>query len=104
MLLESIDRFIASPEDADVLFLGDSSLRSSLDPVLFQAITGSSAVNLGFVSHGGIYSDLVILDRWLDHHAPPRAVVLVHGSHAFGTDLDRDVYWLLATPRLKNTS
>ena len=98
MLLEALDRRVEVSPDADVVFLGDSTLRSSVDPHHFEAITGSSAVNLGLVSNGGIYSDLLLLERWLDHHRAPRTVVLVHGPNAFGTDIHRDLYSLLATP------
>ena len=97
LLNERID----SAPAADVLLLGDSSLRSSVDPQLMQALTGRSTVNLGFVLNGEFETDHELFRRWLARRAAPKVVVLVHDPRVWnGAGMDRRLGRLVASPRL----
>ncbi len=86
----------AAADEADVLFLGDSSVRASIDPRRFEALTNRRATNLGFVSDAGLIADEAFLDAYLDAHPPPSTVVLGHvpdgGIEDFPTALYLDFF------------
>ena len=60
------------------MFLGDSSLRSSLDPLVFEDAADNNALNLGLVMASGIMSDYYMVERYLGTQSAPNAIVLVH--------------------------
>jgi hypothetical protein len=82
--------------ETDVLFLGDSSVRASIDPQRFEALTNQRATNLGFVSDAGLIADEAFLDAYLSAHPPPSTVVLGHvpdgGIEDFPTALYLDFF------------
>lgn len=81
------------PADAaEVVFLGDSTLRSSVNPHTFAAQTGHAAMNLATVSNGGLMSDLYLLEEYLAAHPAPRMVVLVHALGVWQTDIHEHIY------------
>jgi hypothetical protein len=67
---------LKSSDYNDVVFLGDSTCRCSIDPAEFQSASGLSAYNLGSMGALGVGSYEVILQVYLKHHPKPRAVVL----------------------------
>jgi hypothetical protein len=67
---------LKSTEYNDVLFLGDSTCRCSVDPAVFQRASGLSAYNLGSMGALGMDGYQLILQIYLRHHPKPRAVVL----------------------------
>jgi hypothetical protein len=60
----------------DVIFLGDSTCRCSIDPAEFQSVSGLSAYNLGSMGAIGVGGYELILQVYLEHHPKPRAVVV----------------------------
>jgi hypothetical protein len=67
---------LKSADDNDVVFLGDSTCRCSIDPAEFQKASGLVAYNLGSLGGLGIDSYRMILQLYLEHHPSPRAAVL----------------------------
>jgi hypothetical protein len=67
---------LKSAEYNDVLFLGDSTCRCSIDPAVFQRASGLSAYNLGSMGALGMDGYQLLLQIYLRHHPQPRAVVL----------------------------
>lgn len=89
----------AEPPPADLVFLGDSVLRSSVVPSIIEAATGASALNLGLVANAGAMSDYYVFAKYLEHHAAPKAVVVIHSLHAWPEDFHRELFALhFATP------
>lgn len=86
-----VERIDEAP-DVDVLFLGDSSVRASIDPQRFEQLTGRRALNLGFVSNAGIIGDLYFLDAHLRRHAAPSVVVLGHAPGGVIEDFPTKLY------------
>jgi hypothetical protein len=93
MLTYPAEYALKSTEYSDVLFLGDSTCRCSIDPIEFQRLSGLSAYNLGSMGGLGMDGYGLILQAYLKHHPSPRAVVLaltpdgfdVAASDALGT-------------------
>lgn len=72
-------RDIARSADAfDVLFLGDSTAKRGIIPILFEEITGSTGYNLATYGTVSPFLDPYLLRTYLKHHAPPKAVVVVN--------------------------
>jgi hypothetical protein len=67
---------LKSAEYNDVVFLGDSTCRCSIDPAAFQRSSGLSAYNLGSMGALGLDGYRLLLELYLEHHPKPRAVVL----------------------------
>ncbi len=65
-----------SHEANDVVFLGDSTCLTGLDPVAFQQSSGLRAYNLSSMGVLGIDGLTVMLKHYLEHHPKPRMVVL----------------------------
>ncbi len=66
---------LKSTESNDVVFLGDSTCRCSIDPAAFQRMSGLSAYNLGSMGGLGLDGYRLLLQIYLQHHPKPRAVV-----------------------------
>jgi hypothetical protein len=71
-----IDYAINNDTANDVIFIGDSSCRSGLDPRLFERLSGLKAYNLGSFGSLGMWAHLLTLKTYLAHHPTPRVVVL----------------------------
>lgn len=65
----------------DWLFLGDSSCNQALDPAVFAARTGDTALNLCVIGDLGVAHDAWILEGYLRRVGPPRKGVVV--THAY---------------------
>jgi hypothetical protein len=76
MLIYPAEYALKSTEYNDVVFLGDSTCRCSIDPAEFQEASGLSAYNLGSMGVLGMDGYRLILQLYLRHHPKPRAVVL----------------------------
>jgi len=76
MLTYPAEYALKSTEYNDVVFLGDSTCRCSIDPAEFQQASGLSAYNLGSMGLLGIDGYRLTLQLYLRHHPKPRAVVL----------------------------
>ncbi|HET6324693.1 MAG TPA: hypothetical protein VFG04_08340 [Planctomycetaceae bacterium] len=76
MLIYPAEYALKSTEYNDVVFLGDSTCRCSIDPLVFQRVSGLSAYNLGSMGALGVGGYRLILQLYLQHHPKPRAVVL----------------------------
>jgi len=66
---------IRTMEHQDVLFLGDSTGVQSIIPELFELITGQKAYNLSTYADRVSVADLALLQTYLDHHPPPKAII-----------------------------
>jgi hypothetical protein len=71
-----IEYAIDEHEPNDVVFVGDSTCRSGLDPQLFEKLSGLKAYNLGSSGSLTIWGQFTTLTAYLDHHPAPRVVVL----------------------------
>ncbi len=72
----AIDYALDSSEPNDVVFVGDSSCLAGIDPNQFADQSGQRAYNLGTLGMLGPDGQLLLVRRYLEHHPPPRAVVL----------------------------
>ena len=79
-------------ESNNIVFLGDSSLRSSLDPLIFHTSSDNNALNLGLVMASGIMSDYYMVERYLRTQSPPNAFVLVHTPRALQSGFSKALY------------
>jgi hypothetical protein len=73
-----------STEANDVIFLGDSTCLTGIDPVVFDKLTGLRAYNLSSVGILGIDGLVVMFKKYLEHHPKPRMVVLCPHPWALG--------------------
>jgi len=76
MLIYPAEYALKSTEYNDVVFLGDSTCRCSIDPAAFERASGLKAYNLGSMGMLGIDGFRLILQIYLQHHSKPRAAVL----------------------------
>lgn len=76
MLIYPAEYALKSTDYNDVVFLGDSTCRCSIDPIVFQRASGLSAYNLGSMGALGVGGYHLILQLYLQHHPKPRAIVL----------------------------
>lgn len=83
-----IEYWLHSSEKNDVIFVGDSTCRVSIDPKRFQELTGLSAYNLA--SEGGVGSTgfLITAEAYLAKHPAPRIVVVAMSPLAFESSVD----------------
>jgi hypothetical protein len=81
-----VEYALRTNESNDVIFLGDSTCRTSLDPVQFQRLTGLSAYNLGSLRGIGPEGFVITAKAYLMHHVKPRAVVLCVTPTCFEAD------------------
>lgn len=93
------EKIAATAADAEVVFVGDSSLGNAIDADLFQELTGRSAVNLaltGSFHYAGAY---VQLKELASRPNAIRTVVLMYAVDAPATTLSADGYFFMsATP------
>jgi hypothetical protein len=81
-----VEYALRATEANDVIFLGDSTCRTSIDPVRFQRLTGLSAYNLGSLRGIGAEGFIITAKAYLLHHPKPRAVVLCVTPVCFEAD------------------
>jgi hypothetical protein len=81
-----VEYALRTNEANDVIFLGDSTCRTSIDPVRFQRLTGHSAYNLGSLRGIGAEGFVITAKAYLLHHPKPRAVVLCVTPVCFEAD------------------
>jgi hypothetical protein len=70
----------------DIIFLGDSTCRTSMDPAQFQQLTGLSAYNLGSLRGIGPEGFVITAKAYLLHHPKPRVLVLCVTPLCFEAD------------------
>jgi hypothetical protein len=80
---------LKSTEYNDVVFLGDSTCRCSIDPATFQRLSGLSAYNLGSMGGLGLDGYRLLLQIYLQHHPKPRAVVLAVTPDDFDIEMSQ---------------
>jgi len=81
-----VEYALRTNEANEVVFLGDSTCRTSIDPAPFQRLTGLSAYNLGSLRGIGAEGFVITAKAYLLHHAKPRAVVLCVTPVCFEAD------------------
>ena len=87
------EREIAHSHDtADLLFLGDSTVKTAIDPALFYDLTRIKAMNLGLTGNLVSYGDYAILKKYLDTHRPPKAIVVWHAIDVWPRPLDMQLF------------
>jgi hypothetical protein len=62
--------------NADIVFVGDSSLLMGLQPKVIKEWTGFSSYNLGVPGEAFCMSGEILLNVYLAHNRPPKALVL----------------------------
>jgi hypothetical protein len=87
MLIYPAEYALKSTEYNDVVFLGDSTCRCSIDPAEFQQASGLSAYNLGSMGSLGLDGYRLILQLYLRNHPKPRAVVLAVTPDDFDVEI-----------------
>ncbi len=87
-----LQRSRSAQTHAEVVFVGDSSLRSSLNPKAFRRASNHSALNLGLVSSSGFMSDYYVLEAYLKTHPPPRLIVMMHGFDVYNVGFNEALY------------
>ena len=65
-----------SSESNDVVFLGGSTCSTGIETKRFEQLTGLSAYNLGAVGQLSIDGYALLLEMYLEHHPPPKVIVL----------------------------
>lgn len=94
-----LERSHSPKTHAEVVFVGDSSLRSSVNPADFLEASGHTALNFGLVSSSGFMSDFYLLQAYLESHPPPRLLVMVHGFDVYNVGFNEALYTVhFATP------
>jgi hypothetical protein len=81
-----VEYALRTSEANDVIFLGDSTCRTSIDPVRFQRLTGLSTYNLGSLRGIGAEGFVITAKAYLLHHPKPRAIVLCVTPVCFEAD------------------
>jgi|GEM_PF-5973234 len=84
------------PQPADVLFLGDSTVKSGIDDNEFYKRTGLKSLNLGLNGELASYSEYFMLKSYLEHQPPPKAIVIWHALDVWPRNLNlRDFFFTL---------
>jgi hypothetical protein len=81
-----IEYALRSRDKHDIVFLGDSTCRTGIDPVRFERLTGLAAYNLGSLRGIGPAGFLITAKAYLLHHPRPRALVLCVTPTCFEVD------------------
>ncbi|HEV8000900.1 MAG TPA: hypothetical protein VGP63_13535 [Planctomycetaceae bacterium] len=71
-----VEYALRTADGNDVIFLGDSTCRTGVDPARFETLTGLSAYNLGSLRGIGAAGFVITAKAYLLHHPKPRALVL----------------------------
>jgi hypothetical protein len=71
-----VEYALRTTDTNDIVFLGDSTCRTGLDPARFERATGLAAYNLGSLRGIGPNGFVITAKAYLIHHAKPRAFVL----------------------------
>jgi hypothetical protein len=74
---------LRSTEHNDVIFVGHSSCKHGIDPILFEKLTGLSSYNLGTQATSGPPGIVLSTKIYLLQHPKPKVVVLCLIPHAF---------------------
>ena len=83
---QSIEYALRSDEENDVVFFGDSTCRTGIDPVSFDRLTGLHSYNIGSGRGLGPNGMAVTVMAYLLHHPRPRAVVMCVTPFCFEAD------------------
>ncbi len=86
-----IEYALHSSEKNDVIFVGDSTCRVSVDPKRFQKLTGLSAYNLASEGGVGPTGFLITAEAYLAKHPAPRIVVMSMSPLAFESSVEEIV-------------
>lgn len=78
-----VEYALRSDEANDVIFVGDSTCRCGIDPVLFERVSGLRAYNLGSLGSAGPSGFLITAEAYLLKHPRPKLVVLCVTPVAF---------------------
>jgi hypothetical protein len=84
-----IEYALGTSDKNDVIFLGDSTCHTGVDPRIFERMTGLVAYNLGSLRGVGATGFIIKLKAYLLHHAKPRAVVLCVSPTCFEDEAAR---------------
>jgi hypothetical protein len=90
MLIYPAEYALKSTEYNDVVFLGDSTCRCSIDPAVFERASGLSAYNLGSMGALGMDGYRLILQLYLQRHPKPRAAVLAVTPDDFDVEVSAE--------------
>ncbi len=71
-----VEYALGTTDKNDVIFLGDSTCHTGIDPRIFERTTGLVGYNLGSLRGVGATGFVITLKAYLLHHPKPRAVVL----------------------------
>lgn len=78
---------IASNRDAEIIFIGDSSLGNCLDASLFTQLTNQKTLNLALFGHYGFYGASLILSNLFSKENRVHTVVVMFSIDQFSRDL-----------------
>jgi hypothetical protein len=81
-----VEYALRTDDKNDIVFLGDSTCRTGLDPVRFERLTGLRAYNLGSLRGIGGAGFVITAKAYLLHHPQPRALVLCVTPTCFEVD------------------
>jgi hypothetical protein len=81
-----VEYALRTDDKNDVVFVGDSTCRTGLDPERFERLTGLSAYNLGSLRGIGAAGFVITAKAYLLHHPKPRALVLCVTPTCFEID------------------
>ncbi|MEC4984627.1 MAG: hypothetical protein SAJ37_13535 [Oscillatoria sp. PMC 1068.18] len=78
-------------EPVDVLILGDSSCHQGVDPSIIEADLNVKALNLCTIADALVVNSAWMLDKYIEKHGAPKAVVLVYVYDVWHRDLNWNV-------------
>jgi len=91
MIVYPAEYALKSNEYNDVLFIGDSTCRCSIDPVVFEQASGLRAYNLGSMGALGMDGYRLLLQVYLEHHPKPRVAVLAVTPDDFDSEASENL-------------
>jgi hypothetical protein len=83
IIASPVEYALHSDEHNDVIFLGDSTCFSGVDPKRFEQLTGLRGYNLGSQGRVGPVGFVITGRAYLSRHPRPKAVVLCMGPLGF---------------------
>lgn len=90
-VVSTMDYALSSTEKNDVVFLGDSVCRTTIDPIRLESLSGLHGYNLGVAGHLGPEVVLNLAQAYLASHPPPRLMVLCVSP--VGLEQDVPTHW-----------